>query len=180
MLWGRSRRAPPLNPHLPIRTRQPLLLRPRLSGGRPVHRAVHHGAHFSEPPGCAGQAIFPARNPRCQLSAAESKFQLLVCCHKCLSIYDPSLAGGVGQKPSEAKDSRRNFLTEIPQGRNCFGMGRVPCTRSLLMSVVTAGSSMSQRPWNKPLLLTNRHNRKLGNASRPAPRWGWCAPRVNT
>lgn len=122
MLWGRSRRAPPLNPHLPIRARQPLLLRPGMAGGRPVHRTVYHGAHFVEPPGRAGHAIFPPRNPRGRFPAAESEFQLLVFCHKCLSIYDPSLAEGVGQKRSKAKDSWENLPVEISQGRSGLGL----------------------------------------------------------
>ena len=110
----------PLNPHLPVRSRQPGLLRPRRPSGRPVHRVVYHGAHFIEPPGRPGQAIFPARLPRLRLATTESEFQLLIVCHNCLSICEPILAGGVGQKRSEVKD----FL-EIAVIEDCATSGTI-------------------------------------------------------
>ena len=87
------------------------LLRPRLAGGLPIHRALHDVAHLGEPPACAGDAPFPTRHVRLRADAVETEFQLVICrvCHI---------------EPFFARHSARGGWTLAVQGKIYLGIGK--------------------------------------------------------
>jgi hypothetical protein len=57
------------------------LLRWRLAGDLPIHRALHDFPHLREPPASKGDASFASRAVQARFNAGEAEFELFVCRH---------------------------------------------------------------------------------------------------